>query len=484
MPRKKKENRAENALVKELKEVEFIKQPYLYAMVGADFTLVQRSIMIEIINSLQSQFNAYLKNRKAHAGEQLSLFTEQERMEKIKTFRIKAESLGVKPREYGELEEACRNLIQMNFSFLKYDEKSKTWSRTYQNLFESIAIPVTSCGTVKKRVNYVEASVSVNALEYLCDLGNGRGYMDHIYRIARISKRKRTPSIYIYLSRWAKDFPSKAVDYVELKKFLGVITWERETGENERGKEVEKDKYPKFSKFCREVMDPIRDELDSLAAENLVDFSFDYEPVYHNGSRRGDPQQLLFRFRLSGLGEEIRRKRKQAGSVSDVWNLLCSEFGLTENDVKALSPMLPEERSDDFRREVMELTEKVKRYDPKNRRAYVVTSVRNLLCDLTPEDVQAGSEQKEIEKPVLTDAERKRWNEFMEQLANRSSFVDYNTWLRYLEYVRFSGEELVVKVPNRFVYEYIEENLIGALSGALKSVFGRDVRLCYVLGDN
>lgn len=50
-----------NFLTKELSSVEFIKQPYLYAMVGADFSLYQRNIMIEIIKSMQDRFNEFLK---------------------------------------------------------------------------------------------------------------------------------------------------------------------------------------------------------------------------------------------------------------------------------------------------------------------------------------------------------------------------------------------------------------------------------------
>ena len=59
--KKQKDILPKSQLVSELKDCEFIKQPYLYATIGGDFTLTERSIMIELMNSLQDQFNQYLK---------------------------------------------------------------------------------------------------------------------------------------------------------------------------------------------------------------------------------------------------------------------------------------------------------------------------------------------------------------------------------------------------------------------------------------
>lgn len=115
MRRKKSTTESSNSLIKELSSVEFIKQPYLYAMVGADFSLYQRSIMIEIMKSMQDRFNEFLKNRRADG--QMSLFPDDLDDNQILTFRISASSLGVSPRDYMYLSEACDNLMKMNCSF-------------------------------------------------------------------------------------------------------------------------------------------------------------------------------------------------------------------------------------------------------------------------------------------------------------------------------------------------------------------------------
>ena len=389
MRRKKDISESNNFLTKELSSVEFIKQPYLYAMVGADFSLYQRNIMIEIIKSMQDRFNEFLKNKCADG--QVSLFSTDFNENNIITFRISASSIGVSPRDYIYLSEACDNLKKKCFTFYRKDEFGR-YTRVYANLFSSIEMPTTSVtGSMdkEKRMNYVEASMDVKVLKELCDLGNGKGYIEHIYRIAHISKRKRTPSIYIYLSRW-KDYPKKLVEYVELKKFLGVITRENEYV-NDVVRTYEKDRYPKFSKFCKEVMNPIREDLDRLASENQVDFTFDYEPVYKGMSKRGNPDNILFNIKMSELGKEISRKRRQQNLTADIWNFLHSEYKLPETNVRMLIDMLPNELINEFRSEVLALRNRIEKYKVKNPQNYVVTSLKNFI-------IQHTSEAKDLDK--------------------------------------------------------------------------------------
>lgn len=178
--KKQKDILPKSQLVNELSDVEFIKQPYLYATVGGDFTLTQRGIMIEIINSLQDRFNAFLKNRKN--GVQLDLFAQEEKQGKdLMTFRIESSSLGVKPDAYAVLEQTCNNMLDMKVSYLQREETTGQLRRVYANLFVDISIPVSKktdgAYNYKKndtrRAGYVEVRMSIDTLKYLCDLNNG-----------------------------------------------------------------------------------------------------------------------------------------------------------------------------------------------------------------------------------------------------------------------------------------------------------------------
>lgn len=483
MRRKKSTPESSNSLIKELSSVEFIKQPYLYAMVGADFSLYQRSIMIEIVKSMQDRINEFLKNKRADG--QMSLFPKDLSDDQIVTFRISASSIGVSPRDYVYLDEACKNLMEMNISYYDYDQMGRKM-RTYAHLFSTIKMPVTPVSGSKekeKRMNYVEARMDAKILKYLCDLGNGKGYLDHIYRIARICKRKRTPSIYIYLSRW-KDFPKKAVEYVELKKFLGVITLEEEKVNGKMVK-TEKDKYPKFSKFCKEVMDPIREDLDRMARENLVDFTFDYEPVYKGAAKRGNPDEILFNIKLSELGEEMSRKRRQQKLPADIWDLLRSEYKLTETDVRMLTDMLPDELMNEFRSEVLALRDRMNRYKVNNPKSYVVTSLKNFIIQHTPEAKEAKEDERVGEKKEaphtkpISEEDKNRWQAFMELLQGSVSVNEFKTWLSSLEFVSLKGDEVTVSVPAAYVATYIDEKLNIPFIQALNAVYGENVKLLY-----
>lgn len=487
--------REDNQIIQELNETEFMKQPYLYAMIGADFTLMQRGIMIEIIHTLQDRFNSYLKKRKK-PNEQLTLdlFTEQEKTNRIKTFTIEASSIDVKPDAYDELEQACKDLLSMQMYVPMIDPKSGDKVYRLANLFPSITIPAKENPDYKyrngkrRRKSYILVNMETDTLGQLCDLNNGYGYLDHVYLIARISRRKRTPAIYIYLTRWAREYRQKSVNFVDLKKYLGVIV-PKKVKDEATGKTVEKDidTYPMFSRFCEKVMDPIKQDLDRLASENKVDFSFDYEPVYKGRARRGNPEEIRFTIRLSGLGEELRRKRKQQRLPSDVWNLLRSEYGLTETDIKGLSDMLPEDLTSEFRSEALGVGEKLKKYRPKNVRAYTVTLLKNFIMQRIPlaeeDDAEAvkSPASSAVSSPKASEEDLKRWSEFMQVIADSVTATEYNTWLRFMGFVSFTEEKLTVSVPTLFVKEFIESNFIEAVKNAVSVTYGDNVGLFYTI---
>lgn len=473
---------------------ELIKQPYLFAMIGGDFSLVQRGIMVEVVGCMQDRFIALLNARKDPKTKQLSLFTEDEINKEVITFKIDIASLGVRPDAYDELEAACNNLLSMKLSFKDIDQSTGRESRVYSTLFSQLLIPADEnphykFKEKKRRKNYIEAKMMVNTLNYLCNLDNGMGYIDHIRKITRICKKKRTPGLYIYLARAAKDFTEKYVEYVELKKFLGVIVPDMIKDET-TGKMIngEKDLYPKFSRFRSDVLDPIKDELDRLAAENKVEFSFDYEPKYKHGKRRGDPERIHFVIRLSGLGEQLYKKRKKIKSPSDIWDMLRAEYALTDSDVRGLSDMLPEELVPLFRKEVLELKERMLKYSVKNTRGYAVTSLKNFITQHTPsveeikdEQIDAiGKEEKKSQTaPRITEEEQKKWEEFMNVISLNVNGMDFNTWFSAIGFVSFANNILTLSVPTSFVKDYIEENFMPAMGSAVKAVFGELKELNY-----
>ena len=232
-------------------------------------------------------------------------------------------------------------------------------------------------------------------------------------------------------------------------------------------------------------MDPIREDLDRMASENQVDFTFDYEPVYKGTVKRGNPDEILFKIKLSELGEEIYRKRKQQKLPSDIWDMLRSEYKLTESDVRMLSEMLPDELMKSFRSEVLALRDRMGKYKINNPKSYVVTSLKNFIFQHTPEVEEekdackvVGNGDVSSSRPV-SEEDKGRWQAFMELLQGSVPFSEFNTWLSSLEFVSFESHKVKVSVPASYVATYIEERLIIPFKEALSSVYGEDVELFY-----
>ena len=277
---------------------------------------------------------------------------------------------------------------------------------------------------------------------------------------------------------------------MELKKFLGVLTIENIYQNDVVVKTVEKDRYPKFSRFCKEVMDPIREDLDRMANENLVDFTFDYEPVYKGVSKRGDPDEILFKIKLSELGQEISHKRRLQKLPADIWDLLRAEYKLTETDVRMLTDIMPNELVNEFRSEVLALRDRMMKYKVKNPKSYVVTSLKNFIMQHTPEETvkkqpEKEQEKKEIAKPKpISEEEKNCWTAFMELLRGSVPVNEFNTWLTSLEFVSLNKEGITISVPAAYVGTYIDEKLKEPFRQALNAVYGENVMLYYDIRSN
>ena len=52
--------------------------------------------------------------------------------------------------------------------------------------------------------------------------------------------------------------------------------------------------YKKLSDFTRRVLEPAKEELQTMAKNGFCDCYFDYEKVHNQGQRGGEPDALVF----------------------------------------------------------------------------------------------------------------------------------------------------------------------------------------------
>ena len=129
----------------------------------------------------------------------------------------------------------------------------------------------------------------------------------------------------------------------------------------------------------------------------------------------------------------------------------------------------------------------LKKYRPKNVRAYTVTLLKNFIMQRIPlaeeDDAEAvkSPASSAVSSPEASGEDLKRWSEFMQVLADSVTATEYNTWLRFMGFVSFTEEKLTVSVPTLFVKEFIESNFIEAVKNAVSVTYGDNVGLFYTI---
>ena len=81
----------------------------------------------------------------------------------------------------------------------------------------------------------------------------------------------------------------------------------------------------------------------------------------------------------------------------------------------------------------------------------------------------------------MTKALKELWDECVEIFQDNISPKQFDTWFACIEPQSFDGQQLVIAVPSRFVFEYLEETYIHLIYKVITRVFGKDVKLSYTI---
>lgn len=81
----------------------------------------------------------------------------------------------------------------------------------------------------------------------------------------------------------------------------------------------------------------------------------------------------------------------------------------------------------------------------------------------------------------MIDNPKLRWGECLEEIRHHLSEQQYKAYFSTIEFESYSDAEhtLLLRVPNQYVYEYIEENYAGLLTRILTQFFGQSIVLRY-----
>lgn len=505
--------KSDNQIVKELSQVEWLKQPWVYTLIGGDFSLVQINIMIQITRQLQGKINDFLHRQKKCKGNdmQLSLFSEEEINMKAIDFTIPLSAICKHPKDYDELDEACEMMNKIRMSYTVF--KNGVQKKVYESPFARVVLNriVKEDGTPykykcddehykykedekkknkkgkspKANVEGRRSDVTVTMLTSSLDMmfSMSQGYINYRADITSLCRRKSTARLYIYLQRW-KEKGHVVVNFIDLKEYLGII-------ERTDDGELIKDKYPKFSRFCSSVLDPIKEEIGELSKCCKIDIHFDYKPEYKNGKKRGNPDNIVFSIFHSQMGRSHKEITSEAREQIEIQDYLKGEFGIAPSDTKRLLKILPDELFAGFKKEVYALKGKVDKYKPKPEKVqgYVMTTLRRFIESNTPsveevmvETVDGQESGASVKEEVWTKEETGMWNLFLEIAGKEISVNEYETWFKSMAFGGYKDGTLFIRVPSMFFYQYVEEHYINVLRKSIYGAFGEGTNLQYRLG--
>ena len=306
----KMEMQAERTQLMEIARQEvWNKTPFSYLRTGKKLTLLQIDTMLMVSDYLQQYIRDYfdLGLNRADAKPR-ALFTKYMLEHGIPPFRIYLADMNIDPANYKVVRKAIEEMNVL-VDHPELDEGGRpTGNIIYSPVFTKFLVPQTGDFYRKRNEQgevvvesarhsgYIEVEINKDVAQYAFDMS--QGYANHPKLIARYASKQSTPKLYFKLQElMGKDKRAKvSLTVQEIKRALGF--------------EPFKDKltqewvvpYQKFAHFKTKVLDAVKDDLDRMAHDNHTDITFDYEPVYLNGRKRGDPDFIEFTIMSTDLG--------------------------------------------------------------------------------------------------------------------------------------------------------------------------------------
>ncbi|MBP3711530.1 MAG: RepB family plasmid replication initiator protein [Bacteroidaceae bacterium] len=458
------------------RDLDFILNPVSYTQIRGNFSLVQTNLMIAIIAQLQDRIREQLS-----LGESSFLFKPEDLSGNLLNFEIPLKELGISPKKYGELEQACEALLHVDMSYKRYDEYERVEYNVKQNIFHKIEFPTAELNAAGEKVAYKGGQrrkgvikiqmVDESAREIL---NLRKGYTRHLKGITQLCRSPRTPRLYIYLSAWRR-IGSCTVNYIDLKEFFGVLTFSKDR------KRITENRYVKYGAFHRDVLDPVLREMRKLSDEGKVEFCFTYEPVYPHGVSRGDPDSIRFTIIEGKMGQAQQHETFLGKTRAK----LITKYALQPSEWARLEDLIYDGL--DLKEELARIDKLVEDKQPDSVHAYVTEVLYRWLLEhqkpQEPEFVEAEEvKDEEQDRPFVQPVYLEKWNMWMEKAKERLGEQFFEQYMTCANLWAVRDKVVFVEVPNKFVSEQWEEHLSEIIS-YFYSAFGADKRLTYIFQD-
>ncbi len=337
-----------------IEEETWLLQPIAVTMMRHDYSLIQIRILVTIVEYMQTKLHKILNKDKMEP----EIFSDVEldidgRLE-IKTM---FKTLGVDPNHYPQLRQSLKMLaaIPVEIPYKTVDGRSYL---KVTNLCD-VYIPEDAGVYEKYAVLKIDRTVAKRLVSL--DLG----YHKLGKQIVFACRNRYTQRIYMFIGSWL-DKGTTRIKTAEFRKMLRLET-----------------NYKKFSDFTRRVLEPAKEELQSLAENGFCDCYFDYEKRYNQGQRGGEPDELVFHIhRPKGrLNQQLKDvSEMQRGQFAD---MLVRYFGFDQSVAKKMSERVTPTNYEEAVTKLLDLRVRLRNdLTIHDRAAYTYRVLDNLFRDV------------------------------------------------------------------------------------------------------
>lgn len=272
-----------------VEEETWLLQPIAVTMMRHDYSLIQIRILVTIVEFMQNKLHKILNKEKMEPG----IFSDVE-LDNDGRLEIKTpfKTLGVDPNHYPQLRQSLKMLAAIPVEIPYKTTDGRSYLKV-TNLCD-VYIPKDT-GLYEK---YALLKIDRTVAQRLVSLD--LGYHRLGKQIVFACRNRYTQRIYMFIESWL-DKGGTRIKTLDFRKMLRL-----------------ENNYNKFSDFTRRVLNPAKEELQSLAENGFCDCYFDYEKRYNHGQRGGEPDELVFTI--------FRAKNKLNHQLKDITEMQRNQF--------------------------------------------------------------------------------------------------------------------------------------------------------------
>lgn len=481
-------------------------QPFALSKLGMDMNITQRKTFIAFIRKLQDNVKDIRKAR--YNGIQLSMFESIEQRKEwlgddAAELSVHPRDIGIHPKNYGV---AFDVMIKMEHIKINIAIGNNNYLRV--PLFYLIMTPNIKrdengnpCGY--NRDPTIHFAIKRKDLERFFDDNRDNPIINYLDYTASSISGTYTLAIYQWLSKFKYENTSHKEEYFEFRRIIGL------RDKDEEGNMKETISYPTLGELKKRVLVPAQKELDEMSKTGEADFSFSYEPVYNGSKREKNPDYLIFKIKLSNVGENIKNEKQKIiqdiGLERKLADRLRNDFQQSSTQINRIIQTLPHDRVGDFINEMDNLVRLIadkKVTIKKDLKSYAnriftdtisgMIEANNNQVNNTPASIfipiiSAPVDIQEPEKPALPSApqpslneeDMKKWDLFLEHISKEISEHAFKTWIKPCVPLSLAEGELKIWVQSNFFYEYIEDMFVEPFRKAIDASFGKGTKIMY-----